>query len=171
MEFNIELKSPRVCVWLDDDDAKLARDVAEKRHLRKGRHAYNTGYEGNDTDLQGAISEIAVCRLLKADFEPIYGGRDQGWDLVTPTKNFKVQVKSTPHFHRGVRLFAMPHEMQNSDFQVLCCVNTEGNYVEVVGLATTKRLWEQPLGRVRHGLPECRWLNENQLFPMPVQLA
>lgn len=164
-------KRGRIAYVLDWSDAMMARECAYGReaHPRTDK-AKPVGNEGIRTHLQGAMAEIAVCRLLGAEFNPVYGGRDPGYDLTT-RRGKTIQVKSTPHFHPGVKLFAMPHEMRNAEYQVLCCVDTERDYVEIVGYATTEKLWDQPLGRVARELPECRWLVEEDLTRIPEQVA
>lgn len=163
---------PRVGVTLDDFDFQLAHDVAEKRESvpRTSSKANRTGVEGFRTHLQGAIAEIAVCRTLDAEFNPVYGKSDGGIDLITPRKKQTVNVKSTYVFRYGVKLFSMPDEDTSAQFQVLCCVDVRKGYVEVVGITTTQRLLAEPLRLHRSGEEwiSCRWLTEPNLFPLRV---
>jgi hypothetical protein len=160
----------RISYPLTMNQIMLAHEVAEKRnrHPRDKDKYKPTGQEGLMTHVQGALAEIAACELFGGSYDPVFGGRDDGWDFTLDGRT--VQVKSTPHFHPGVRLFSMPQEIRTADLQVLCSVDLDRDYAEIIGWCCSQRLWNSPLrkNKTRKGKTvECRWLWEKELIRPP----
>lgn len=157
----------RVAVWLDPYQEVYAREVAKGRqeHPRSGRLGYRTGVEGYDTHLMGVMAEIACCDYYGAEFEPVFDGHDDGVDF--EWEGYTVQVKSTPYFHQGIRLFAMPSEMCSADIAMLCAVNTGAAHVQIAGWVPMKLLANQRVKEVwsnkAKGYIRCRYVDESVL--------
>lgn len=156
----------RVPIQLNIWDMEWAEDIAtEREKLPRNARAKPVGNEGYETHLQGAMGEIAAAKFYGVELDPVTDGRDPGWDLCIEVDGFiwTLQIKATPYFKPGIKLFAMPHEMHNAHAYLLCAVNIDSGWVELVGTASTKHLWSQPLGRISPNRPLCRWLTEDQL--------
>ncbi len=126
-----------------------------------GRYTCQDGYTAPDGgkdpllgDLMGTMSEIAVCKVVGADFKEnvqTYEKRPGASPDLT-LKGYKFSVKSTSY--RGENLcMAVPEKDVNNDLYVLCCVDLKAGVVTVMGYATRQQL-------LRYEPEEWRWTKD-----------
>ena len=94
----------------------------------------DTSRGGDSADLPGIKAEIAVAKLLGADFDPSTLGIDNGCDLYLDigTKEIAIQVKSC-HSPRSQWMLGTPHAKANWDLAVFVLPTDEPNLMRVQG--------------------------------------
>lgn len=107
---------------------QLARAAGVKDRL------IDTSRGGDSADLPGIKAEIAVAKLLNADFDPNTLGIDNGCDLYLDigNKEIAIQVKSC-HNPTSKWMLGTPHAKANWDLAVFVLPTEEAEIMRVEG--------------------------------------
>ena len=139
---------------------QLARSAGVKDRL------VDTSRSGKSADLPGLKAEIAVAKLMGADFDPSVLGIDSGCDLYIacgPTE-VGIQVKST-HHKSAEWLLGTPHAKANWDVSVFVRPTNEDAVMEVSGWISAKE-YEEKLQTIDLGHGPGTGVHIDDLRPM-----
>lgn len=124
----------RVPVQLSEADIKLAHYIARNRNVNEGKMGANnwTSETSYDTNLQGAMGEVAIARQYDVEPDTVFADVGGGGAFDLEIKGYNVEVKTTPYFH-NVKLMVAVHTFKDADIYFRCSVDTEKGYCEIVG--------------------------------------
>lgn len=126
----------------------------------------DTSRSGKDADLPGLKAEIAVAKLLDADFDPSTLGIDNGCDLYVPCGDTEVgvQVKSTQHA-KAQWLLGTPHAKSNWEVSVFVRPTDDDSVMQVYGWIGSKG-YEEKLQEVDLGHGPGKGVHIDDLLPI-----
>ena len=153
-------------IRLTKQELSLARQAAALRwQLARAAAVSNqkrAGESDGDLDYLGIRAEMAVAKLLGADYSAMALGIDDGVDMWVG--DVSIDVKAT--FHETGRLLFKSHDSFNADLAILVTRTEAEDVMNVVG-GVGRAVFLREAAQADLGRGLCYVMDQIELMPMP----
>lgn len=168
-----QLPGGRIAVALDTDDLGVVSEVATawtKANVEwQNRNADQNKKGRFVANMEGALSELCVCRYYGVEPRWTVGGSDGGADVILKNRmgfDRRVAVKSTPYF-KSPHLLVQDFLDKPVDAYVLVSVAVDEGYAEIVGWCSHELVASKPCKEFVPGKQPCRAVKSSELRAIP----